>query len=393
MKFPSSFTLAVSSAFAISSTFAQLQPCNLAQVAGTSELFTISGGNGTFAPNSTQSIVYDRPEGAPVRRIRANVTIVDLDDDNSFTPPDVSGVPVEFLTNETNTHISGVIGVTLPDDIPESDNYVFRVTIRSRGSLCYLDTAPFSVQGDIVETCTPGAFMCSDDFTGFLQCKETDANSTSFAFVDEGTCALTTVCSQVNETVIACIPPPVVDECTLGTFECVEPDSSRECILDPETGGTVWSDPVPCAVGFSCNDATGVCEADVVDECVLGTAECVTETSNRVCITDSETGGTVWSDPAECPAGTTCNEETGLCTSGVPNGDECLPRSQICLSDTTFDECIQNENGIWSLGGVTLNCPPDSTCTPYFNNTINCAPDATLTSLRKRSLRFSRNLF
>jgi hypothetical protein len=98
--------------------------------------------------------------------------------------------------------------------------------------------------------------------------------------------------------------------------------------------------------GFSCNPETGVCEEDVVDECVLGETQCVTPTSNRVCLLNEETGGTEWSPAAECPAGTTCQEETGLCTSTVPPGSECIPHSQVCLTSTTFDECIHNQDGL-----------------------------------------------
>lgn len=450
MKFTFSF---LALAMATLSSAQDLMPCKLSQLAGDSEIFTITGGNSTFSPNSTQAVIYDRPSGAPVRRILANVTIVDLDNDSTFTPSDVTGLPVVFSDEERPLHLAGGIGITLPETIPEGDNYVFRVTIRSRGFLCYLDSNTFIVDDNLggpVDGCTPGAMMCTDNDEGFQQCIETNANATAFEFGPIIDCAATTSCNQVNNFTISCIPPvDPVDECELGATECVDADSSRTCIQG--TNGTVWSEPesceaefscneesgvceaddvvedectlgetecvtetssrtcvedvngravwgpsVECTEGFSCNNETGVCENVPVDECTVGQTECVTESSNRVCVEDGETGTGVWSDPADCAAGTTCDEETGLCTFGTPGDESCMPNSQVCLSETEFDTCVQGDDGFWNFGGVTSNCPDDTTCTPYMNNTINCVPNTvnatvTVDNLVRRTLfRFRR---
>lgn len=374
-------------AFIASTAYGQLQQCTSDQLAGDTESFSISGGGGVYEPGSTQEVSWVRPSGSPVRRIRANVTIIDTESNLEYPPTNITNVPVNFPPAQNNNDLQGDIEVTLPANIPDGSDYVFRVTLRSKGTLCYLDTANFTVQAETAN-CTPGAMVCTSDLTGFQQCVETDATNTTFAFGDPIDCAAFTSCSQVTNSTIACAP---VDECTLGEHRCVEPDSSQVCVMNPLTDTTVWGDAVPCEDGFSCNPETGVCEPDVVNECTLGETECVTETSNRVCLQGEN--GTVWSPPAECPPNNFCEQATGLCTSTIPPGSDCVPNSQVCLSDTTYDMCIHNENGVWSMGGVTLNCPENTVCEHYQTNgnvtSINCVPVTTTTaSVMRRFLKF-----
>jgi hypothetical protein len=528
----------------IHSVTAQVPPCNLAQLAGDSDLFSISGGGGVYEPGSTQEISWSRPPGAPVRRIRQNVTIVDTTLDTTFTPLNITGVPVEFLTNETSTQMNGNISLVLPDSIPDGTDYVFRVTIRSRGALCYLDTGNFTVETATPPTeCTPGAMICSDDLSGFQQCVETDASATAFTYGNVIPCAATTACHQLTNSTIACSTPsgpvdqctlgssqctadnstqtcitntttnttvwgtavacpsgcdattglcvspvdqctlgssqcasdnstqtcitdtttnttiwdtpvacpfgcdpttglcvtPVdqctlgtsqcltdsssqscitdptsnttvwsaavncplgcdsttglcvnpVNECTEGTSQCVDVNSSRQCVLNDATNTTVWTTAVPCSTGFTCNNSTGLCEQTTTDQCTLGQFQCVTTTSNQQCITDTTTNTTVWSAATDCPAGTTCNGATGNCTSSSPTTG-CIPYSQICLSDTTFDTCSENDQGVWTLGGVTSNCPEGTVCTVYINNTINCVANTTTTTTMRRRSKYDR---
>ena len=478
----------------------ELQPCNLDQLAGDEELFSVTGGGSEFTENSEQAILWDRPSGAPVRRILENVTILDTGNGLFYPLTNVSNVPVIFANEEQEIHQTGAIGLTLPAVMPESDDYVFRVTIRSRGTVCYLDTDLFSISSNIEnpsDACFAGDMRCTDDLSGFRQCFETTQDATEFAFNDVIACAATTLCQQITNSTIACVSTDSVDECTLGAAECVTENSSRVCVPN-ENGNTVWSLPTECVEGFSCSAETNLCEEDVsippTDECTLGAAECVTENSSRVCVpnedgntvwstptecvggfscsaetklcepdeetdeciigtfecvdensnrvcVDDENGRGIWSDPADCSTGQlcnlennqcefidecvegtsecvsltetrqcilnentgatewtdagtcqvgTCSSETGLCTSTTPPGSSCIPRSQICLSDTEFDECVQGEDGFWNFGGVTMNCPENTVCNAYLNNTINCEPFNIDTVGTRKLFRFKR---
>lgn len=419
------------------STNAQLEPCSIEQLAGTSSLFSLTLGNETLSAGDSTNVLFERPSESPVRRIRANVTIIDTATFYSILPANVDGLPVVFLANESNLDLSGQFGVVLPGNLSDGD-YVFRVTLRSQGSLCYLDTSNFTVKSDIIPPvdCTPGSMRCVADLSGFQQCVETDADATSFTYGETIACAATTGCVELGDGVISCSLLSLIDECVSGASECYTPTLSRVCVLDPttnttvwgqpiecengcdaETGlcdvptnectlestecvdsdtsrqcvlnsainTTVWSAPVDCQEGFLCNDISGKCEMQPVDKCTPNDVECVTPSSNRICLINPATNTTFWSEPAECPAGTSCSESSSLCTSGVPNSS-CVPRSQSCISETEFDECLQNEDGFWNLGGVTTNCPDGFVCTPYINNTINCVVNSTTLARRSKKI-------
>lgn len=511
-----------------SSAYAQVPACTSQQVAASgSSTFTITGGGGSFAAGSDQAIVWEKPPGTYLRRILANVTIVDTTTSSTFTPTDVTDVPVVFFANQTFTDLTGAIGITLPTDLPAGDNFVFRVTIRSLGADCYLDTSSFTIEAQTV-SCTPGAMTCTAGLSGFQQCIETDTTATSFELGTVIPCAATTVCSQLTEGVISCsassnqctsgaaqclnstttqicitdpnginmwtdvpcaasetcnsstglceastVPgcsigenqcadatstqqcvfdmtsnenifsdpisclPGVCDSttgvcisgpvevCTLGANQCVGTTATQSCILDVTTNTNIWGSAVSCAgsticdpttgtctgtapvgdlcvegetqclddstsqlcvvdpnsghttwvsstcpTGSSCNSQDGLCEGSLPPVCSVGATQCATATSSQLCILDPNTNLPDWSTATDCPSGSTCDSTTGLCTTAPVVG--CTPFSQVCLTDTTFDECIQNSDGLWEMGGISLNCPSGSICVPYLDNTIQC---------------------
>jgi hypothetical protein len=326
---------------------AQIPACTPRQLRGDEgQFFTITGGNGTYAPNSTQAIVWKRPIGAPVRAIRPNVTIVEPSSGAAYPGENVTGVPVIFTERETEQ--TGGIGLTIPSDVPVGNGYVFRVTIRSRRALCYLDTAPFNLTLDAPnpqQNCNPGNMRCTEDLFGFQQCIETDETHSLFDFGPIIDCAFSTHCNQVTNFTISCTNTTISGECNLGDRECVTLTSNRECVLN-DHGIPSWGPETECPVGTVCTD--GICGSGTGGNSTTTAATTTTDTS------------------------TTGTSTATATSSSTPS--PCIPRSQICLSDVEYDECIQNENGVWNLGGVTLTCPEGSVCTEYIDNTINCVP-------------------
>ncbi len=310
--------------------------CTPAQLTGGDGIFTIATGNGTYLQGTNQAIIWNQPAGNPIRRISNNITIFSNAVQAVIAEAEnVTEAPVVIL-NRTIAHTGG-IGVTIPDSLPDGDDYVFRVIVRSRRGHCFLDTNTFSVRRTVtppVQNCSPGSMRCVDDNSAFEQCVETDETDTVFSFGLPIDCAATTECIQITNFTIGCSPGGSnPGECELGTVDCVDETHSRVCITGPD-GTPIWGPPQQCAAGFECNEDNGQCEPGPPtstisstsatatstippDECILGTQECVTEASNRVCLI-GPSGNAVWGPETLCPAGTTCLD--GLCTSGVPGG-------------------------------------------------------------------------
>lgn len=375
-------------------------PCEYTQIGN----FSITGGNATYNAGTIQEIIWVRPGNeSAVRLIKSNVSIADINLHTIYPNLNATGVPLHLFSNETAIDLTGSIFVEIPESIPDGTHYVFRLIIKSKSCVCYLDTPEFIIESNVppMGDCTVlGSLHCTADHTGFQQCLQ---NGTVLDFGPEITCADTTVCSQVTENGIACVPPPP-NECLLGETECVSDTESRTCI-EGTSGGTVWSNET-CPGG--CLD--GVCIPGV-DECTLGDMECVSDTESRVCINGPN--GTVWS-VTECPDGcldgvcinpvdecvlgavecvsesetrtcidgpngtiwqiTTCDIGTscmdGICTSSVPT-DECFPYHQTCLTSSSFATCLQNDVGLWQYS-LTINCPTGFSCESYLIDFVHC---------------------
>ncbi len=348
--------LAISVSVAANAALACAQiPCTPSQLTGGDGIFTVSTGNGTYLQGTAQAILWDQPAGNPIRRISNNITIFSKTVNSIIAQPeDITGAPVVIL-NRTIAHTGG-IGVTIPESLPDGDDYVYRVIVRGRRGHCYLDTNTFSVRRTVTqpqENCRPGSMKCVDENSAFTQCVETDDTDTVFDFGLPIDCAATTTCIQITDFTIGCSPGGSnPGECVLGTVDCVDETHSRICIEGPN-GTPIWGPPEECAAGFECNEENGQCEPGPPstttstssatatatlppDECILGTQECVTDASNRVCLI-GDAGNNVWGPETLCPAGTTCID--GLCTSG--GGNPGTGSSSVIATDTVTETATE----------------------------------------------------
>ncbi len=350
--------------------------CTPAQLTGGDGVFTISTGNGTYLQGSSQAIIWNQPSGNPIRRISNNITIFSNTVQAIIAEAEnITEAPVVIL-NRTIAHTGG-IGVTIPSSLPDGDDYVYRVIVRSRRGHCYIDSNTFSVRRTVAppqENCRPGSMRCVDDNSSFEQCVETDDTDTIFSFGLPIDCAATTECIQITDFTIGCSPGGTnPGECELGTTDCIDATHSRVCINGP-ANTPIWGPSQECEPGFECNDDNGQCEpgppsttSSVTsatatatstippDECILGTQECVTETSNRVCLV-GPSGNAVWGPETLCPAGTTCLD--GLCTSGVPGGSSTLGTTSVTTETAT---ATSSDGETASVTFTSTNVPPETT--------------------------------
>ncbi|RKO92595.1 hypothetical protein BDK51DRAFT_46003 [Blyttiomyces helicus] len=381
--------------FAFVSTQATIPVCNVTQISGITHNFSIS------ATNVNGTIDYFHPSGCPVKRIKSDIVLVDTVLNTTYEPLLVVGVPVKFPL--TGSDVSGTINVSAPDDIPTGDNYVYRATLRSIGTLCTIDTGNFTIEGSF---CEPGSTVCNADGSGFTECFQTNDTNETFSYNLFTPCAFGTTCQQVDNITAGCevtltnatdvgtgmasTDMTESETASIGTIavstEEVNTTTPIETLVastsavnatavEPTTVATLQLDTTPTTTTVV---TIATSTSSVTDQCVLGTAQCVTIASNQVCVSDNSTGAAIFGPVTNCTSGSTCSSATGFCTLGnisPPFSSSCIPYSQICLSDTLFDSCVFSDQGVWELSGVTETCPSGTICeiNSVHNDTIICS--------------------
>lgn len=288
-------------------------PCDSTHIGN----FSIASGGTTYLPGSSQLITWARPANESlIKMIKSNVSIADTSLHTIYPHLNATGVPVYFSANETSLDMAGIIEVLIPDTLPDGTSYVFRLIVKAKGCLCYIDSDLFAVQHETPpptgDCTTLGSLHCTSDLSGFQQCLQ---NGSALDLGPVIPCADTTHCTQLSENIVTCTSGPV-NECTLGESDCLSPTETRTCSLN-ESGGTVWIN-------------------------------------------------------SECPVGTSCTGN-GICTSTTPS-TECFPYHQQCIGNSTFVSCSQDlSTGLWNFG-LEVNCPSGSICEVYQTDFVHCIP-------------------
>lgn len=185
-----------------------------------------------------------------------------------------------------------------------------------------------------VDSCDPGQWCDVNDG----QCKPgCDENSDC---VSPQTCNYTThQCGQTD----CCggICDPQTHYCDSLTCQCVEScQTDADCPTNFTcNAGRCWCTDLACPAGTSCNQQTG--------ECVQDTVQCTTD--------------------ADCPAGWTCNQGTGQCESSG-TGQE----GDMCFGDAQCDAAA----GL--LCDSSLFCIGCAIADPNFNPTFTCRYECSL---------------
>ena len=116
-----------------------------------------------------------------------------------------------------------------------------------------------------------------------------------------------------------CLDGRCVEECdnvcTLDEQRCRDDGLIESCESD-ENGCAVWGVPSPCPVGGLCDPVTGLCPEECQSECMIGEAECLSDSSYRVCLDDDD-GCARWTSARFCFGATIC--EGGLCVTQEPD--------------------------------------------------------------------------
>ncbi|RKO92751.1 hypothetical protein BDK51DRAFT_41470 [Blyttiomyces helicus] len=271
------YSLYLISLFAFVATQTSIPVCNVTQISGTNDNFTI------HATDVNGTIDYFHPSGCPVKRIKSDIVLVDTLLNTTYEPLLIVGVPVEFP--RTGSDVYGTINITTPDDIPAGDNYVYRATLLSLGTLCTIDTKNFTIENSV---CEPGSTVCNADGTGFTECFQTDDSNQTFSFNLFTPCAFGTTCQQVDDVTAdwndKCRFPETetseIETTTIFTEEVntttviettvVSTEAVVTTIVEPTTVATDQQDITPTT---TTDIATATSTSTVTNECVFGTAD------------------------------------------------------------------------------------------------------------------------
>lgn len=211
------------------------------------------------------------------------------------------------------------------------------------------------------DECVPNAMKCTDNKSyvcGFFdadRCSEWSAPLNCPNGCDE------------NE----CHPPLCDDQCKVDERRCDGVDGFEYCTLSNDAC-LVWSDRVACLDGGRCSEGRCLSGVACDDACPLGTRECVSLTSARSCIVDSD-GCAIWGTAEVCQTGHQCAD--GLCVKDAPScTNECFEGELGCASSTATRNCVVGKDGctVWSASqacqtayqcedGKCVKAPP--TCT------------------------------
>jgi MYXO-CTERM domain-containing protein len=156
--------------------------------------------------------------------------------------------------------------------------------------------------GECFDECFPGDEFCFDPFT-YLPCGQFD-NDPCFEFGQPESCAPGTEC-VAGACVAAC-----GEDCAIGAQRCRVDGLMETCILEDD-GCSAWDAPFACPNGGVCDQLTDQCPDGCPGECTLGEAECLGDSSYRVCLDEDGDGCASFTGPRFCFGATVCEE--GLC--------------------------------------------------------------------------------
>jgi hypothetical protein len=156
--------------------------------------------------------------------------------------------------------------------------------------------------GECFDECFPGDEFCLDTFT-FLPCGQFDGDA-CLEYGPPESCLPGTAC-EAGMCVAAC-----GEGCPVGEERCRADGLLEACVLDDE-GCSVWGTPFACEDGGVCDPLTGQCPDGCQSDCTLGEAECLSDSSYRVCLDEDGDGCASFTGPRFCFGATVCDE--GLC--------------------------------------------------------------------------------
>ncbi|MCB9787012.1 MAG: hypothetical protein H6744_10015 [Deltaproteobacteria bacterium] len=235
------------------------------------------------------------------------------------------------------------------------------------------------IDGQIVDTCTPGPVTGDDDDCDLLD-NDCDG-ATDESFMGEPTSCGVGACAGSGTT--ACNDGVISDSCVPGTATGDDADCDgvdNDC--DGATDESFVSEPTSCGTGVCAANGMTTCSAGVVgDTCTPGTAtggddDC--DSTDNDC--DGATDESFVSEPTSCGTGVCASSGVTTCSAGVI-GDTCLPTSPTggdtdCDStdndcDGATDESFVSEptscgTGVCAANGMTT-CSAgvvSDTCTP-----------------------------
>lgn len=211
-------------------------------------------------------------------------------------------------------------------------------------------TGPGATDTVVPTTGDAGSDSASDSETGAstttgtseataVSASEASATETTAITVTDGTTDTTASTTDIDTT--GC-----VDACEDGVTQCVGDGAVHTCSL--ARGGCLeWSDPQPCAADETCQD--GACVTGCVDACDAGASQCSGGGISE-CVDDPDTGCTVWSDAAACGPGQVCQQ--GACVMPAPAClDDCVFTKQSVPGAVDFYSVWGSDaKDVWVVG-------------------------------------------
>ncbi|WAS92527.1 hypothetical protein [Nannocystis punicea] len=188
-----------------------------------------------------------------------------------------------------------------------------------------------------------------------VSASESGATETGVATVTDGTAttdttgtsdATGTSDSSTTDTTSSSTTTGCVDACEDGDVQCVGDGAVHTCGVG-RSGCLEWSEPEPCDADESCQD--GECVVGCVDACDAGTSQC-TGGGVSECVDDPMSGCTVWTDAAACGPNQVCQQ--GECLTPPPAClDDCVFTKQSVPGDVDFYSVWGSDaKAVWVVG-------------------------------------------
>jgi hypothetical protein len=161
---------------------------------------------------------------------------------------------------------------------------------------------------------------------------------------------------------------PCVDACVADAQQCAGADAVQVCGVG-ESGCREWGEPQACPGGRSCEG--GVCTGACTDACTSGAKQCDGD-GVVTCLDDPRSGCTIWSEPVACAEGQTCQD--GACSGPV---DDCLDDCTWTLQSVAANIDLY---GVWGSSAAAVWTVGESGAALYFNGNTWKAVDTGITT-------------
>ncbi len=181
-------------------------------------------------------------------------------------------------------------------------------------------------------------------------------------------------CDESDESTAKKTEDDVPNECSNkcdGGPKCVGDDAYKVCEDSDGDGCKEWSEPRSCKKNQTCRKGSCIDSEEPEPSCkntCEGTSRCADENSYQICTDGDGDGCNEWSEPQNCEAGQTCQDDSckpaaASCTNTCEGAPRCAGEHayQTC-EDTNDDGCKE-----WS---APKNCPDGEVCSDGQCNKI-----------------------